>query len=76
MKHQYTVILTPIEDGWYMATVPELPGAITQGQTIEEARENIRDAIELLLQTYREDALREASADAVCETIELDVPAA
>ena len=37
MKREYTVVYTPIEDGWVMATVPELPGAVTQGATKDEA---------------------------------------
>jgi len=42
------------EGGGYVAYVEELPGAITQGQSIEEARENLRDAVALLLETNRE----------------------
>ena len=42
------------EGGGYVAYVEELPGAITQGDTLEEARENLRDAIELLLEANRE----------------------
>jgi predicted RNase H-like HicB family nuclease len=40
------VILHPIEDGWWLADVPSLPGCATQGETREEAIENIKDAIE------------------------------
>jgi predicted RNase H-like HicB family nuclease len=39
------------EGGGYLAYVEELPGAITEGDTIEEARENLCDAIALLLET-------------------------
>jgi predicted RNase H-like HicB family nuclease len=56
MKHEYTVIYRTIEDGWVMASVPELPGALTQGRNMEGARAMIKDAVELLLQTYRENA--------------------
>ena len=52
----FTVAYTPIEDGWYMAHVLELPGAISQGETLEEARENVRDAIGLLLEVRRDGA--------------------
>ncbi len=38
------------EDGWYVVQCVELPGAITQGRTREEALANIKDAIELLLE--------------------------
>jgi hypothetical protein len=49
MKREFRVIYTPIEDGWIMAQVPELPGAVTQGCGMDEAREMIQDAVELLL---------------------------
>ncbi len=42
------------EGGGYVAYVEELPGAITQGDTLDEARDNLRDAIELLLEANRE----------------------
>ena len=58
MKHDYRVVYTPIEDGWIMATVPELPGAITQGRDMAEARTMIREAVELLLESYAENAVR------------------
>lgn len=41
----FTVAYTPVEDGWYMAQVVEDPEAVTQGKTLEEARENILDAV-------------------------------
>jgi predicted RNase H-like HicB family nuclease len=42
------------EGGGYVAYAEELPGAITEGETLEEARENLRDAIEILLEANRE----------------------
>lgn len=74
MRHDYTVVYQPIEDGWIMATVPELPGAVTQGATLEEARVNIKDAVELLLQSYREDAIRQATEGAIVEQLVVDLP--
>jgi predicted RNase H-like HicB family nuclease len=74
VRHEYTVVYQPIEDGWIMATVPELPGAITQGATLEEARANIEDAVKLLLESYREEAIRQAPADAIVENLVLDLP--
>jgi predicted RNase H-like HicB family nuclease len=43
----------PAEGGGYVAYVEELPGAISEGETLEEARESLRDAIELLLEANR-----------------------
>lgn len=73
MKREFTVVYTPIEDGWIMAQVPELPGAVTQGQTMDEAREMIQEAVELLLESYRENAAKIAPIGAVWETLSVDV---
>jgi predicted RNase H-like HicB family nuclease len=43
------------EDGWYVVTVPALPGCISQGKTEEEAKKNIAEAIELHLSVLAED---------------------
>jgi predicted RNase H-like HicB family nuclease len=53
---EYTAIYEQGEDGWWVASCLEMPEAITQGETIEEARKNLRDAIQLLLEVRREDA--------------------
>lgn len=74
MQRDYTVVYQVIEDGWIMATVPELPGAVTQGKTRREARAMIKEAVALLLESYREQATKEAPTDAVWETLTIDVP--
>lgn len=56
---RFTVAFQQIEDGWYFARCMEVPEAFTQGETLEEARENIRDAIELILEDHREEAEKE-----------------
>ncbi len=51
---EYTVILEPNQDEpGYTATVPVLPGCISVGDTLEEALENARDAIELWIRMAR-----------------------
>lgn len=47
---KYTVILQRDEDGGYMATVPALPGCVSQGDTREETLKNIEEAVELYLE--------------------------
>ena len=74
MKRDFNVVYTTIEGGWVMAQVPELPGAVTQGRDMAEAREMIQEAVELLLQSYRENAAKIAPAGAVWETLSVDVP--
>lgn len=56
-----TAVYEHTDDGWWVVSVPEIPGAHSQGHTMEEAREMIRDAVRLLLEVRREDAEREAS---------------
>lgn len=46
----FKVVLEPQEEGGYTAYVPSLPGCISQGETIEEALKNIKEAIELYLE--------------------------
>jgi predicted RNase H-like HicB family nuclease len=46
----FKILLEPSEDGGYTATVPALPGCISEGETIDQAMDNIREAIELYLE--------------------------
>ncbi|MCG8556862.1 MAG: type II toxin-antitoxin system HicB family antitoxin [Proteobacteria bacterium] len=46
----YSVVLEPDPDGGYVAVVPALPGCYSQGDTVEEALANAREAIELTLE--------------------------
>ncbi|MBI2761141.1 MAG: type II toxin-antitoxin system HicB family antitoxin [Chloroflexi bacterium] len=59
---------------WYVGYIEEVPGANTQGRTLDEARENLREALELVLQANRELAERElAGKDVVREPITIDL---
>ena len=49
------VVLKPSDEGGYTIYVPSLPGCISEGQTVEEAVENIRDAIRLYLEPIEDD---------------------
>jgi predicted RNase H-like HicB family nuclease len=51
------VILTPGEDGYWVAEVPSLPGCISQGKTREEALANIKEAIEGYIAALKEDGI-------------------
>lgn len=50
---QFTAVFMKVPEG-YVAFVEELPGANTQGDTLEEARENLREAVALVLEANRE----------------------
>jgi len=68
----YTAVFERGVDGWWVASCLEMPAANTQGASIEEARENLKDAIQLLLKVRREDAERELEGrDILRETLVL-----
>jgi predicted RNase H-like HicB family nuclease len=54
---EYTAIIEKGNNGWYVAQCAQIPAAITQGKTIEEAENNLRDAIELVLECEKEETL-------------------
>ena len=58
-------------DDWWIAWSDDVPGALTQGATLEEARENLKDAIALMLEPVDVEQLPEASSELVREVIEL-----
>jgi predicted RNase H-like HicB family nuclease len=45
------VVFEPSDEGGFTAHVPALPGCISEGDTLDEARQNIREAIELYLES-------------------------
>ncbi|MBA7526031.1 hypothetical protein ES705_18191 [subsurface metagenome] len=53
---KYTIILEKEEEGGYSAQCLELPGAISQGESKEEALNNIREAIEAVLEVLNQEA--------------------
>ncbi len=61
----WTAVFEQTEDGWYVGWIEELPGAITQGQTLEEARENLQEAVAMVLDARRELVAQEAQGHTV-----------
>ena len=68
MRNEFTAVIE--QDGeWYVAYCPEIPGANGQGKTREEARENLAEAIVLILTDRREEGLRGVPPEAIRETV-------
>jgi len=72
MERQFTAIIEK-RGKWYVATVEEIPGVNTQGRTLAEARRNLKEAIQLILEVNREISARERSSDAKREMISIQV---
>ena len=53
MRYSYKILLTKEEEGGYMVTVPAIPGCITQGDNIEEAKTMAKEAIELYIEELK-----------------------
>jgi predicted RNase H-like HicB family nuclease len=69
MQLQFNAIYRKVREG-YVAFVEELPGANTQGATLEEARANLREAVELVLEANRNLVAEESrGADVIREPL-------
>jgi len=69
MKSEFTAIIEAAPEGGYWAVCPEISGANGQGETINEAKDNLRQAIELILEDRRDDLFRGLPADAIHEKV-------
>lgn len=57
MEYSYTVLFEPADEGGYVVTCPALPGLVTEGDTLDEARSMALDAIRAYLESLRKDHL-------------------
>jgi predicted RNase H-like HicB family nuclease len=75
-RYRYTAVFTPAEEGGFVVTVPALPGCVTEGDTIEEARAMVRDAIEGYVESLREagEEVPLEEPGTFAETVELNLP--
>ena len=73
MKQRYHTIIKPEPNGWFVGWVEEIPGAISQGRSLEEVRENLRDSLELIVETHRDEARMGLDRSCIQEAIEIDV---
>ena len=56
-EYSFTTLFEPAEEGGYVVTCPALPGLVTEGDTLEEAREMAKDAIRAYLESLQKDGL-------------------
>jgi predicted RNase H-like HicB family nuclease len=65
-----TAVFEPAKEGGYTCFVEEVPAAISQGETLVEAKANLLDALKLVLECQRELAEKDLSPNALREPIE------
>jgi len=65
MKGEFSAIIEEAPEGGYWAICPEVPGANGQGETIEEVKDSLRNAIRLIFEDRVEDARRGLPGDAI-----------
>ncbi len=69
MDSQLTIVFEPGEEGGYTAFIPEVPGAVSEGESVEEARDMVLDALHELTIYRREAALRGKGPQTLIERI-------
>ncbi len=75
MQSQFTAIVHHAPDGTYVARCAEVPGTETEASTEQEALENLADAISIVFEVNREEAMREVSPTAFVRSITVDLEA-
>lgn len=71
----FTVAIYEAEEGGYWAEVLELPGCASQGESLDELRENIIDAIGAVLEVYAEDGERPRPRAVSTMSVRVPIPA-
>ncbi|HKF47351.1 MAG TPA: type II toxin-antitoxin system HicB family antitoxin [Terracidiphilus sp.] len=68
MRNEFTAVIERDGD-WFVAWSPEIPGANGQGHSLEECKDSLSAAIQLILEDRRDDGLRGAPPDSIKETV-------
>jgi len=72
MKAEFTAIIEAAPDGGFWAICPEVPGANGQGETVEQAKDDLKEAIESILEERRADILRGLPDDAIQDKVVIE----
>lgn len=75
MRMDLTAAFQRVPDGGYVARVDEIPEVLTQGETLDDARANLQDAVQLVIDARRAEAAKLLTgADFIRERITVEVP--
>jgi len=73
MKQRYHTIIRPEHNGWFVGWVEEIPGTISQGRSLAECRANLRDALQLMVETHCDEARLGLNETCILEAMEIEV---
>jgi predicted RNase H-like HicB family nuclease len=72
MKQRYHTIIRPA-NGWFVGWVEEIPGTITHGKSLDECRRNLRNSLQLIVETHRDERRIGLDSSCIQESIEIDI---
>ena len=73
MIQRYHTIIRPQPNGWFVGWVEEIPGTITYGESLDNCRANLREALQLMVDTHRDEARIGLDDSCILEPIEIVV---
>jgi predicted RNase H-like HicB family nuclease len=73
MRQRYHTIIKPSSNGWFVGWVEEVPGTITHGRSLDECRANLKDSLQLMVETNRDSARVGLDPSCILEAIEIDL---
>src|SRR3989339_116202 len=74
VSYQFEVIFIPQEEGGFTVEVPDLPGCISEGDSLFEAEENIKEAMALYLEELEESGLPVPERDIDVKILKMNIP--
>ena len=72
MKQRFHTIIKPESNGWFVGWVEEVPGTLTHGHSLDECNRNLKDALELMVETHRDEARLGMDASCILGSIEIE----
>ncbi len=71
MKLKLTAVFEPAAEGGYTCHIEEMPEIFSEGETVDEARTNLLDALTQVMEYHREEARKSANPDVLREELQL-----
>lgn len=73
MKQHFHTIIKPRRDGWFVGWVEEIPGTLSAARSLDECRDKLRDALQLILEAHRDEARLPLDRTCILGTLEVEM---